>query len=221
MSDLPLSASALPSEFPIFPLQGALLLPHGKLPLNIFEARYIAMVEDCLAGQRLIGMIQPDGRRPGGMAGPAVYGTGCLGRIASFSETDDGRFLIAIAGLIRFDLTGEQPPHRGYRRAIGSFSRFLGDLQAPTAALTQRAPLLVALRTYFAVNGFDANWAAIEQMSDDELVVTLCMVCPFGAPEKQALLEATDAVARAETLLALLRMGAHTVQGDTQDRPFS
>ena len=215
MNLVPFSVGELPSELPIFPLQGALLLPHGKLPLNVFEPRYLAMVEDALAGHRLIGMIQPDGNQPDGPTGPAVYGVGCLGRISSFSETEDGRFLIAISGLIRFDLTGEQPLRRGYRRAIPSFSRFMDDLQPPGTALQQRSDLLAALRQYFTVNGFDANWTAIEKMPDDELVVTLCMVCPFGAPEKQALLEAADPARRAETLLALLRMGAH---GDGEQR---
>ena len=141
-----------------------------------------------------------------------MYGVGCLGRISSFSETDDGRFLIAITGLIRFDLQGEHDIRRGYRRAVPGFSRFLDDLQ-PAAALLQRAALLTALRIYFTVNGYDANWPSIEKMPDDELVVTLCMVCPFGVAEKQALLEAADPPARAETLLALLRMGAHGAAG--------
>jgi Lon protease-like protein len=210
MSGAPFNASGLPSEFPIFPLQGALLLPQGKLPLNIFEPRYLAMVEDALGGQRLIGMIQPDENQPGGPTGPAVYGVGCLGRISSFSETEDGRFLIAISGLIRFALTGEQPLRRGYRRGLPDFSRFLDDLQPSAAPLSQRAELLTALRQYFTVNGFDANWASIEKMPDDELVVTLSMVCPFGVAEKQALLEAADAARRATTLLALLRMGVHS-----------
>jgi Lon protease-like protein len=218
MNASPFGVGGLPSEFPIFPLQGALLLPHGKLPLNIFEKRYIAMVEDALAGQRLIGMIQPDASQPDVKTGPAVYGVGCLGRVSSFSETDDGRFLIAISGLIRFDLTGEQPLRRGYRRAIADFSRFLADLRPPAAPLLQRAAVLEALRAYFAANGFDANWSAIEGMADDELVVTLCMVCPFGTAEKQALLEAADPPARAETLLALLRMGAHGTQDNDERR---
>jgi Lon protease-like protein len=209
MSGEPFSISGLPSEFPIFPLQGALLMPQGKLPLNIFEKRYLAMVEDSLAEHRLIGMIQPDGNQPDGPTGPAVYGVGCLGRISSFSETEDGRFLIAISGLIRFDLVGEQPLRRGYRRALPDFSRFLDDLQPQAAPLVQRAELLAALRLYFTVNGFDANWNSIEKMPDGELVVTLCMVCPFGAAEKQALLEAANPARRAETLLALLHMGAH------------
>ena len=218
MNASPFSARGLPPEFPIFPLQGALLLPHGKLPLNIFEKRYIAMVEDALAGQRLIGMIQPDCTQPDVATGPAVYGVGCLGRVSSFSETDDGRFLIAISGLIRFDLMGEHALRRGYRRAIPDFSRFMADLDAPIAPLLQRSALLDALRTYFAVNGFDANWTAIETMKDDELVVTLCMVCPFGTAEKQALLEAATPTSRAETLLALLHMGAHGMPGGGEGR---
>jgi Lon protease-like protein len=218
MNALPFTASGLPAEFPIFPLQGALLLPHGKLPLNIFEKRYIAMVEDALSGQRLIGMIQPDVTQPDGATGPAVYGVGCMGRVSSFSETDDGRFLIAISGLIRFDLKGEHALRRGYRRAIPDFSRFLADLEPPATPLLHRAALLDALRAYFTVNGFDANWTAIDEMQDDELVVTLCMVCPFGAAEKQALLEASDTTDRAETLLALLRMGAHGIPGDSERR---
>ena len=209
MTGQPFSARELPSEFPIFPLQGALLLPQGKLPLNIFEPRYLAMVEDALAGQRLIGMIQPDGNQKDGPTGPAVYGVGCLGRISSFSETEDGRFLVAINGLIRFDLAREQTLRRGYRRAVPDFSRYLDDLQQTTPHLLQRAALLTALRQYFTVNGFDANWTAIENMPDGELVVSLCMVCPFGVAEKQALLEAADPGRRAETLLALLQMGAH------------
>jgi Lon protease-like protein len=208
MNALPFSAGGLPSEFPIFPLQGALLLPHGKLPLNIFEPRYVAMVEDALSGQRLIGMIQPDTNHPGGATGPAVYSVGCLGRISSFSETKDG-FLIALSGIIRFDLTAEHPLRRGYRRAIGDYTRFLSDLRPPTTPLSQRAALLDALRSYFTAKGFDANWNAIKEMDDDELVVTLCMVCPFGTVEKQALLEAHDSDARADTLLALLHMGCH------------
>jgi Lon protease-like protein len=218
MNVQPFSVSDSPSEFPIFPLQGALLLPHGKLPLNVFEPRYIAMVEDALSGQRLIGMIQPDRAQPDGPTGPAVYGVGCLGRISSFSETDDGRFLIAISGLIRFDLVGEHALRRGYRRAIPNFDRFLADLEPSTTKLLQRTALLDALRVYFTVNGFDANWTAIEGMQDDELVVTLCMVCPFGPAEKQALLEAAGPADRAETLLALLRMGAHGMPGDGEHR---
>ncbi len=204
---------ALPQDFPVFPLAGALLLPHGKLPLNIFEPRYLAMVEDALAGQRMFGMIQPDGHQPPVETGPAMFGVGCLGRLSSFSETDDDRFLISLTGLIRFDVKTELPLRRGYRRVVADFAPYEQDLEPPASALPQRAALVEALRTYFTVNGFDANWEAIEGMADDELVVTLSMICPFDPVEKQALLEAVDPSARAATLLMLLKMGAHGGQG--------
>ena len=188
----------------MFPLTGALLLPHGKLPLNIFEPRYKAMVEDCLAGQRMFGMIQPSGADQ-----EHLFRVGCLGRLSSFSETEDGRYLIALNGVIRFEVATELAGRRGYRRVAANFSPFLADLEPPPPALPQRADVLEALRGYFAANGFDANWDAIESMADDELVVTLCMVCPFDPVEKQALLEAGAGAPRANTLVTLLKIGAH------------
>ena len=203
------SSPELPAEIPVFPLTGALLLPHGKLPLNIFEPRYKALVEDALADQRLFGMIQPDASLPDQGFGPGLYGVGCLGRLSSFSETGDGRYLIALSGLIRFRVRREAEQRRGYRRVTADFTPYQADLEQPPQYLTQRDDLLAALRGYFNVNGFDANWSAIESMGDNELVVTLCMVCPFETVEKQALLEAADSSARADTLVTLLRMGVH------------
>lgn len=205
----PRGHGSLPAEFPIFPLTGALLLPRGKLPLNIFEPRYLAMVEDALAEQRCIGMIQPDDARHGSETGPALYRVGCLGRLVSFSEIDDGRYLITLAGLSRFEVVEELEMRRGYRRVLAGFTRFTADLDEDGAPLANRPELLAALRAYFQARGFEANWAAIEAMDDAVLVTTLAMVCPFGAAEKQALLEAPPGAERAEALLALLRMGAH------------
>lgn len=210
----------LPDEIAVFPLSGALLLPHGKLPLNIFEPRYKAMVEDALAGQRMFGMIQPDPAAPEGATGPALYGVGCLGRLSSFSETDDGRYLIALSGLIRFDVRSETTMRRGYRRVVADYSRFLDDLEPPPQYLAQRDAIVQALRDYFTANGFDANWDAIDSMGDDELVVTLSMVCPFDPVERQALLEASDPLGRADTLVTLLQIGAHPQPGDG-GHPFS
>jgi Lon protease-like protein len=221
MQGAPSTLYELPTEFPVFPLAGALLLPHGKLPLNIFEPRYKAMVEDALADQRLFGMIQPDAAQPADESGPGLYGVGCLGRLSSFSETDDGRYLIALTGMIRFDIRSELAGRRGYRRVLADFSRFVLDLDSPAPGLPQRVGVLGALREYFGRNGFDANWAAIESMGDDDLIVTLCMVCPFGPLEKQALLEAADPAARADTLVALLQMGAHRPADDAGDRKLS
>ena len=212
----------LPTEFAVFPLPGALLLPTGKLPLNIFERRYLAMIEDALASGRVIGMIQPDELRPSTPAGPALYRVGCLGRLSSFSESDDGRYLVTLTGLIRFTVSVELEMRRGYRRVRGDLARFRADLDHnPAAAMLDREELTGALRAYFTARGFDANWDAINEMPDDALVVTLAMVCPFDPAEKQALLEAATPADRAATLLTLLQMGAHTQDAGRQGRQAS
>ena len=216
----PASRPQLPGEFPIFPLPGAVLLPGGKLPLNIFETRYLAMVEDALGSFRVIGMIQPDPVRPAPPTGPALYRVGCLGRITSFSETDDGRFLITLTGLTRFAVSVELEMRRGYRRVRADLARFARDLE-PDEDRVERAVLLRALRAYFAARGFEANWDAINEMPDPMLVATLAMACPFEPPEKQALLEAPSTVERAQALLALLEMGAHGTDAGEPGRPPS
>ena len=211
--------SELPEEFPVFPLTGALLLPGGRLPLNIFEPRYLAMVEDALANGRYFGMVQPDKRLARGDTGPGLYRTGCLGRISSFSETDDGRYLITLAGVIRFTIIEEVEPERGYRRVRGALGGFAADLTPPGAATLPfaRTALLDALRRYFANAGVEANWDAISTMQDDALVVSLCMACPFDPEEKQALLEARDEAERARALLALLEINAFDAGQDEDD----
>jgi hypothetical protein len=199
----------LPTEFPVFPLPAALLLPRGRLPLNIFEPRYLAMVEDALAAGRVFGMIQPDPQRPEGETGPALYRVGCLGRLSSFSETDDGRYLISLAGLLRFAVVAELPMRRGYRQVRGDLATYRADLeQEPGPIQVEREGLLAALRGYFARRNFEANWDAVRRMPDDGLVTTLSMICPFEPAEKQALLEAATDTDRAAILLALLQMGA-------------
>ena len=198
----------LPAEFAVFPLPGVLLLPRGRLPLNIFEPRYLAMTEDALANGRIFGMIQPDAALPETPNGPSLYRVGCLGRLTSFSETDDGRLLITLTGLARFSIANEIDMRRGYRRAIGDFSGYRADMHEPEDTSLDRNGLLEALRGYFAHRGVEPNWDAINRLADDALVVTLAMVCPFEPIEKQALLEAPGEPERAETLLALLRMGA-------------
>ena len=209
-----LHADDLPAAFPVFPLTGALLLPRGRLPLNIFEPRYLAMTEDAMAHGRMFGMVQPDSSRPRLAAGPSLYRIGCLGRLSSFSETEDGRFLITLTGLCRFTIVEELEPTRGYRRARAAFGAFLGDLEPSEAPGFEREEMLAALRGYFAHRGFDANWDAIGQMNDEMLLITLAMVCPFEPAEKQALLEAPTPTARAETLLALLRIDTHDTGPD-------
>jgi Lon protease-like protein len=198
----------LPAEFAVFPLSGAFLLPRGKLPLNIFERRYLAMTFDALANGRMFGMIQPDDHAPAVADEPGLYRVGCLGRLSSFSETDDGRLLITLTGLIRFTVAAELGTRHGYRRVRGDFSQYIEDLLPSVPVTIEREKLLTALRGYFARRGVEANWEAIRGLSDDGLVITLAMACPFEAVEKQALLEAPTDTDRAATLLALLQMGA-------------
>lgn len=208
MTASPISLHDLPEEIAVFPLTGALLLPQGRLPLNIFEPRYLAMIEDAMGAGRMLGMIQPDGSGQRGFTGPALYKVGCLGRISSFSEAEDGRFLVTLSGMLRFAVTEEKTLRRGYRRVIADYSAFAADLEAPEAPL-DRPALLGALRPYFKARQIDANWDAIEHTHDATLVTTLCMVCPFDPREKQALLEAPSAADRAGMLVALLQMEAH------------
>jgi Lon protease-like protein len=199
----------LPGEFPVFPLSGALLLPRGKLPLRIFEPRYLAMTEDSLGLGRMFGMIQPDATAAETHTGPGLFRIGCLGRISSFAETDEGHFLITLTGLIRFAVQSELEMRRGYRRVRGNVSSYLTDLDLQqSAAEVPRQELLGALRGYFTHRRIDANWDAIKRLPDDMLVVTLAMVCPFEPAEKQALLEVPTDAERASALLALLQMGA-------------
>jgi Lon protease-like protein len=189
----------LPTEIPVFPLSGALLLPEGRLPLNIFEPRYLAMVEDSLGAGRMLGMVQGDPSLPRQGAESQLYRVGCLGRVSSFAETDDGRLLITLTGLIRYRIAEEIGARRGYRRVRADYDGFAGDLAA----------LLGTLQPYFRARGIEANWDAVEQTGDAMLVTTLCMVCPFDVREKQALLEAGSVEERARILVALMQMDSH------------
>ncbi len=210
---------ALPAEIAVFPLSGALLLPDGRLPLNIFEPRYLAMTEDSLAAGRMFGMVQPDPGAPRGATGPGLYRIGCLGRLTSFAETEDGRFLVTLTGMVRFRVAEELEMRRGYRRVRADYGAFQADLQPAAPPELDRPGLLAALRPFFKARGIEANWEAVEQTEDAALVTTLAMVCPFEVPEKQALLEAATPAERAAMLIALLQMGAHgTPSGDAPPR---
>lgn len=201
--------------FPVFPLPRALLLPGGRLPLNVFEPRYLNMVETALAHGRMFGMVQPRSRDAAGEAPPVanLQRVGCLGRVSSFAETDDGCFLITLTGLARFDVLDELPLENGYRRVHAGFERFGRDLLPGPAFSVDRDKLLDALRRYFRTRDLDANWDAVGAMDDATLVTTLCMVCPFGEREKQALLEAPDLATRARDLQSLLLIGLHETDG--------
>lgn len=211
----------LPDVFPVFPLSGALLLPGGRLPLNIFEPRYLAMVDDALAAGRYFGMVQPDKRLACGDTGPGLYRIGCLGRISSFGEIDDGRYLITLTGVIRFTVVEEIEMQRGHRRIRAALDGFADDLREDKAPALpyDRGDLLEALRRYFANAGVEANWDAIAAMPDRVLVVSLCMACPFDPEEKQALLEARDEAERAHALLALLEINAFDDGHDEDEEP--
>ena len=192
----------LPRIIPIFPLSGALLLPQGKMPLNIFEPRYLRMTQDAMSAERVIGMIQPENNEEP----PAVFETGCMGRITSFSETDDGRLLITLAGVCRFNIIEELPLKNGYRRVVADCHRFRNDFTTDHEAEIPRERLLEALRGFLALKHVDANWEAIEKTDDLNLVTSLAMMCPFEASEKQALLEAQAVSDRATIMVTLLEM---------------
>ena len=208
----------LPEIVPIFPLTGVLLLPRGKLPLNVFEPRYLAMTEDALAGNRMIGIIQPSDPLSRASV-PPVYPIGCAGRITSFSETDDGRYLITLTGVCRFETVRELPIMRGYRRVDVSWERFAADLEEPGPTLFDRARLVEGLRTYFKIQGISANWDAIESTPDERLVTSLAMICPFEPSEKQALLECGSLSERASMMIAIIEMSVLDKRGgDTMAR---
>ena len=199
------SFDELPRVIPIFPLRGALLLPGGMLPLNIFEPRYLNLTQAALSsGNRTIGMIQPDGDDMGDS--PSVYGTGCTGRIVSFAETDDGRILITLSGMCRFALVEELPLKDGYRRAVAEYGQFRDDMGPSAHSNIDRTGLLEVLKAYLKHEQIEANWKAIENSDDARLVASLAMMCPFQASEKQALLEAPDLTERARVVMALLEM---------------
>ena len=199
--------TALPSILPIFPLTGVLLLPRGRLPLNIFEPRYLAMTRDALAGERLIGMVQPSDPQAAG-DNPPVYPTGCAGRITSFSETDDGRFLITLTGISRFHIREELPLLEGYRRVVPEWREFARDLAGDDEPSFDRERLLRGLRAYFQHHRIEADWDAITSVPGERLVTSIAMICPFEPSEKQALLEAPDLGERAQLLTAIVEMAA-------------
>ena len=201
----------LPPVIPIFPLTGVLLLPRGRLPLNIFEPRYLAMTADALAGHRIIGMVQPQEARDdnGGDQGePPVYRTGCAGRLTAFSETDDGRYLITLTGIARFDIVEELPLQRGYRPVRADWSRYRGDFAPAAAGRFDRDRFLAALKPFFTRHNISADWDSVTKSQDERLITTIAMVCPFAPSEKQALLEAESLDARAKILTTLVEMAS-------------
>ncbi|CDX62831.1 Peptidase S16 lon domain-containing protein [Mesorhizobium plurifarium] len=199
-------ARDLPPAIPVFPLAGALLLPGGRMPLNIFEPRYLQMIDQAMAGSRLIGMIQPslDGAlRDDGE--PELCSVGCAGRIISLAETGDGRYLISLQGVCRFRIVQELAAKTPFRQC--KIMPFLADLEEDQAAAeVDRPALLKAFRAYLQANDLEADWESVSRAENGMLVNALSMMAPYGPAEKQALLEAPDLKTRAETLIAITEM---------------
>lgn len=201
------SFTDLPKSLPLFPLTGAVLLPRGALPLNIFEPRYLEMVEYALQGDRLIGMIQPTEHEDTTLK-PKLSQVGCAGKIIAFRETDDNRYLITLQGLCRFRLTGEMDTATAWRAGFCDFAPFAGDLAQIGDEEFPRERLLAALKAYLNSRDMKADWDSVLTAPGEALINALAMMCPFDPAEKQALLEAQNFQDRASTLLALLEMGS-------------
>jgi Lon protease-like protein len=197
---------ALPDVIAVFPLPGALLLPRGQMPLNIFEPRYLAMIEDALhSSHRMIGMIQPDPAHPGADQNkPNLFRIGCLGRITQFAESGDGRYLIQLTGIARFRIEEELPVSTLYRQCRVSYRAFVDDFVARKGEeQVDRKALLRALTEFLKANNLKADWEGIENAPNEALVNALAMMSPYDVAEKQAMLEAPDLKARAEILVAV------------------
>ncbi|MGZ8363698.1 MAG: LON peptidase substrate-binding domain-containing protein [Caulobacteraceae bacterium] len=209
-----LKAADLPQVLPVFPLDGAILLPQGALPLNIFEPRYLNMIDDVMGAERMIGMVQT---RPGGdPERPHLAQVGCAGRITSFSETGDGRYIITLTGICRFNVGAELPGGLPYRQVRADFTPYEADLKpmAEDEGFDQMR-LLAALKHYLDQRGMEIDWETAKSAPCEALVNSLCMALPFEPPEKQAFLEAATTWDRREALVALLEIGA-AASGDDE-----
>jgi hypothetical protein len=212
----------LPGTIPVFPLAGAILLPRGQLPLNIFETRYLKMVDDAVRGERIVGMVQPDGDEAiiaSQIEGrkPPLCAIGCAGRITSFAETDDGRMIITLTGICRFRLAAELPALTPYRQFEIDWEEFAHDLMPGQGQdEVTRERLLEVLKEYLDTHGLQADWRAIKLSSNETLVNSLCTISPYGPREKQALLEARTLEDRNQMLIALTEKALHELApGDT------
>ncbi len=210
--------SDLPAVIPVFPLAGVLLLPRGDLPLNIFEPRYLQMIDDALAGDRVIGMIQPrlgpDG--PDEAESPELAQIGCAGRLTALQETGDGRYLITLTGIGRFRVVAEEDGDTPYRRCRVDAREFAADFEPNRGEdAVDRQRLLETFRAFLDANGMETDWDAINRASNETLVNALSMLSPYGPREKQALLEADDLGTRSEVLIAVTEMALAREGGDS------
>ena len=202
----------LPQRIPVFPLRGAILLPRATLPLSIFEPRYLEMIEDVLAGgQRVLGVVQPERSEndeespPGKTVG--LRSIGCVGRLTAFQEVAESRVLVTLTGIARFDIEYETPSDKSYRLFQVNYDRYGDDFRAGTGEdQVDRTSLLRVLKSYLEAHKLKADWRSILNAPTEYLVNSLSIVCPYGAEEKQALLEAKDLKTRAEVYMALAEM---------------
>jgi Lon protease-like protein len=210
----------LPQVIPVFPLPGALLLPRGQMPLNIFEPRYVAMIDDALRdGHRLIGMIQPDVAHTGAALKPPLFRIGCVGRITQLAESGDGRYLIELTGVARFRVEQELDVKTEYRQCRVTYAPFADDFVARKGeVLVDREAVLNALRNFMKANNLQADWEGIDKAPNEALVNALSMMSPYGPAEKQALLEAPDLKTRAELLVAIteIELAKKNTEGEPQ-----
>ncbi len=199
----------LPPRIPIFPLRGAILLPRATLPLNIFEPRYLEMIDHAMSGARIIGILQPvvsgdDDQESPADKSAALRSVGCAGRVTSYQELDDGHLIITLTGITRFQCVGEAESELPYRIMSVSYDKFASDLtEGLGEEMVDRQNLLRVLRTYLDANRLKTDWSTIQRASNEFLINALSVMCPYGPEEKQALLEAKDLRSRAEVLVAL------------------
>jgi uncharacterized protein len=225
--------SDLPARIPVFPLRGAILLPRATLPLNLFEPRYVAMIEDCIGSSRILGIIQPARTGPSSAGEPeesplgkhvGLRRVGCAGRVTAYQEVPDGRIVITLTGVSRFTVISENPSAKPYRICEVSYEPFLNDFDRPEFGAdvgtadrsgVNRTQLLAVLKRYLEANNFKADWRSIEQAPSEHLVNSLAIMSPYGPEEKQALLEAADVKTRADVLIALAEMELAAGDGGT------
>jgi Lon protease-like protein len=204
----------LPASLPLFPLTGVLLLPRGRLPLNVFEPRYLNMTDDVLAGDRLIGIIQPAAAESDRTnLNPQLFKTGCVGRVTAFAE-EGARYLITLTGICRFDIGDELATTRGYRRVVPDWTPYRNDFKEEGDGIIDRLRLIAGLKAYFKANGLSADWSVIEGASDERLVTSLAMLCPFRPEDKQALLQAASLAERGKLLTGLVEMALYEASPD-------
>src|ERR1700679_2083680 len=198
----------LPEIIPVFPLPGALLLPRGQMPLNIFEPRYLAMVDDAFRdGHRLIRMIQPDVSHSPDESHPKLFQVGCVGRITQLAESGDGRYILELTGIVRFKVVQEQTALTLYRQCKVDYFPYIDDFTARKGEqAVDREALLKALTEFLEANNLKVDWEGVESAPNEALVNALAMMSPYGPAEKQAMLEAPDLKTRAEILIAVTEM---------------